>query len=130
MIVGALRALFPVCRLEVSRVCEDWHHLDRVSCHDLGHEGRLVDDVASLELLEALATGGEALLKGHVMLVVLVEDGVDEVASVAVGALCDLLECAQVVHPVELGLLLDLVVSAHKDVDIEGSARPERRGHL
>ena len=106
------------------------HDLDLVGSHDLGDKSRLVDDEASLELLDALTAGFEALLQGHLLLVVLVEDRVDEVASVAVGALGHLLECTHVVHPVELGLLVDEVPAAHEDIDLEGAAGSEGLGHL
>ena len=113
-----------------SRSSVDWHHLDLIGSHDLGDKCGLVNDVPSSELLDALAAGFESLLQGHILSVVLVEDGVDEVAGVAMGALGHLLESAQVVHPVELGGLLDLVVSAHKDVDLEGLLRSQGAGHL
>ena len=106
------------------------HDLDLVGSHDLGDEGRLVDDEAGFELLDALAAGLEALLQAHLLLVVLVEDRVDKVTSVPVSALGHLLECTHVVHPVELGLLVDEVIATHEHVHLEGAAGSERLSHL
>ena len=69
----------------------NWHDLDLISSHDFGHECRLVDDEACFELLDTLAASIEALLHGHILSVVVVKDGVNEVACVAVGSLCYLL---------------------------------------
>ncbi len=106
--------------LRCSRGSIDGHDLDLISCDDLCNEGWLVDNESSLEFFDALAAGLETLLQSHIMSVVLVQDGVDEVAGVAVSALGHLLKCAQVVHPVKLGAFLDLIVATHEHVDLEG----------
>ena len=101
----------------------DWHDLDLISSDNLGHERWLVDDEARFELLDALTASLKALLHGHILSVLVIKDGVDEVASVAVGSLLHLLQGAKVVHPVELCALLNLIISTHKHVDLEGTAR-------
>ena len=110
-------------RVELSWRGLDWLDLDLVSSDDLGHECRLVDDEACFELLDALTASLKTLLHGHILTVLVIEDGVDEVASVAVGSLCHLLQGAKVVHPVELCLLLDLIIATHKHIDLEGATR-------
>ena len=108
-----------------SRSGLDWHDLDLISSHNLGHKRRLVDDEACFELLDALAASLKALLHGHILSILVVKYGVDEVASVSVGSLCYLLQGAKVVHPVELRLLLNFIKASHKHVDLEGAARAE-----
>ena len=113
-----------------SLVGVEGHDLDLVLGDNFANKSRLVHDESSLELLDASFAGLDALFDGHISLVVLIENGVDKVAGVAMGTLGDLLECAKVVHPVELGLLLDLIVASHQNVHLEGSAGAKGRSHL
>ena len=52
----------------------------------------------------------------------LIEHGVYKVASIAMSALGNLLKRAKVVHPVEFGSLLDLIVASHEHIDLEWAA--------
>ena len=100
----------------------DGLNLDLISRDNLGDKSRLIDDEASLELLDALLACLESLLDSHILAIVLVEDRVDKVAGVAVGALGDLLKSTEIVHPVELGFILDVVIATHQHIDLEGVA--------
>ena len=49
----------------------------------------------------------------------LIEHGVYKVASIAMSALGNLLKRTKVVHPVEFGSLLNLIVASHEHIDLE-----------
>lgn len=76
-----------------------------------------------------MSAGIETLLESHVLLEAVVEDRVDKVASVAVGALRDLLESAKVVHPVHFSGLLVEIVPSDEHVDLVGGFT-QGFGHL
>ena len=52
------------------------------------------------------------------MLEVVVENRVDEVASISLSALVHLLQSAKIVHPEQLGALIDVVIAAHDAIDL------------
>ena len=106
------------------------HNLDLVGGDNLRDEAWLVNDETSLELLDACTASLDALFHCHVLSVVLVKDRVYKVPGISVSALGHLLKGAKVVHPVELGSLLDLIIASHENVDLEGAARAKRLGHL
>ena len=95
---------------------------DLVSSDNFRGKGWLINDKSSLELLDAGFASLKTLLDSHILSVVLVQHRVHKVASVAMGALGHLLQCAKVVHPVQLCLLFDRVVATHEHIDLEGGA--------
>ena len=89
---------------------------------DLAHEVWLLDDEPGAELMNALFHAHNALLEGHVLAEIVVEDGVHEVCSIPVSALLHLLESAEVVHPVELGFAGGVLEAANEAVHLVGPA--------
>ena len=116
-------------KLSLSRSFQG-NHLDSVLGYNFCDKGGLVNNEARSQLSDALAHGHHAFLQGHALLEVVVEDGVHEVARIPVRTFCHLLQGTQVVHPVQLRLLLNRVKTTHQYIDLKGSARAKRRGHF
>ena len=89
----------------------------------------MVHDEASAELYNALSHGFHSLFEGHVLLEVLVENGVHEVGGVSVGSLAHTLEATKVVQVVHLGFFFDVVIATEEDVDLVRSTS-KSFGHL
>ena len=66
----------------------------------------------------ALFGAFDTLLQSHVLLEVVVHHRVDEVASISLSALVDLLQGAEVVHPKQLGTFVSMIIAAHDAVDL------------
>ena len=91
---------------------------------------RLVDDETSLQLLDTSSASSFALIQSHVLSPLVVQDRVDEVASISMSSLGNLLQSAQIVHPVQLGAVVDLIPSAKQNVHLEWASRSEGGGQL
>ena len=96
-------------------------NLHSVFGDDLGDKGGLIDNESGTQLGDASSASCNSLLESHALLVVVVENTVHEVASIAVGTLCYLLKCSKIVHPIQLCLAVESIEASDQAVDLERS---------
>ena len=78
----------------------------------------LVDHKSVSQLLDAVFASGFAFLHCHVFFEVVVQYWVNEIASISLSTLVNLLKSSKVVHPVQLSSWLLEIVSTHQKVNL------------
>ena len=88
------------------------HDLDPVFRDNFGQEVMLVDHKSVPELNDTFFSSSDSIIESHIMSKLIVEYGVNKVASISLCALINLLESSKIVHPVEFrSLFLQIIPS-------------------
>ena len=127
--VKSLALSFAINNNSFSFLSEIINNLDTILRDNLSDEVVLLDHESVIQFFNAFPGSSDTLIKSHIMLEVLVKDGINKVARISLSTLIHLLEGTEIVHPVQLGSLLFMVIATDEEVNLVWCAS-QGLGHL